>query len=102
MSKAKIILNGAIDMAGPDRGNLRCWEAMGCGGALLSDAGNYPQGMFKSVNMLCYDEPRDAARAAENALEAAEELSRIARAGHDMIKSAYSKAVQWDKFKELA
>ena len=33
---SKIVLNGAIDMAGEDRGNMRCFEAMGCGALLLT------------------------------------------------------------------
>src|SRR6202035_4082382 len=42
IGKSKIVLNGAIDMAGTDRGNMRCFEAMGCGALLISDAGSYP------------------------------------------------------------
>ena len=45
LSTAKIVLNGAIDMAGEDRGNMRCFEALGAGSLLLSDEGNYPEGM---------------------------------------------------------
>ena len=45
IGSSKIVLNGAIDMAGTDRGNMRCFEAMGCGALLVSDAGGYPDGM---------------------------------------------------------
>jgi hypothetical protein len=45
IGKSKIVLNGVIDMVGRDRGNMRCFEAMGCGALLLSDEGNYPKGM---------------------------------------------------------
>ena len=48
------MLNGAIDMAGPDRGNMRCFEAMGCGALLVSDVGNYPVGMEAGVTMETY------------------------------------------------
>ena len=34
LSAAKIVLNGAIDMAGEDRGNMRCFEALGSGVAV--------------------------------------------------------------------
>jgi hypothetical protein len=34
IGSSKIVLNGAIDMAGTDRGNMRCFEAMGCGALL--------------------------------------------------------------------
>src|SRR5205085_836537 len=46
LSAAKIVLNGAIDMSGSDRGNMRCFEALGGGALLLTDEGNYPEGMM--------------------------------------------------------
>src|SRR5260370_29130546 len=52
IGKSKIVLNGAIDMAGNDRGNMRCFEAIGCCALLLSDAGKYPDGMAAGDNML--------------------------------------------------
>ena len=59
IGKSKIVLNGAIDMAGQDRGNMRCFEAMGCGALLLSDAGNYPEGMDEDETMLTYETGED-------------------------------------------
>src|SRR5205085_6727591 len=55
LGQSKIVLNGAIDMAGPDRGNMRCFEAIGCGALLLSDEGNYHDGMRNQDTMLTYD-----------------------------------------------
>ncbi len=101
LSMSKIVLNGAIDMAGPDRGNMRCWEAMGCGAALLSDAGNYPDGMLTGKTMLNYDTADTAARAVERLLGAPDECHGIALAGRDMIRTEYSKARQWSRFLEL-
>src|SRR5207302_3215989 len=65
VGKSKIVLNGAIDMAGHDRGNMRCFEAMGCGALLLSDEGNYPEGMIADktiVTYACADSALDQAR----------------------------------------
>jgi hypothetical protein len=59
--QSKIVLNGAVDMAGNDRGNMRCFEAMGCGALLLSDAGSYPEGMKEGVTMQTYASPQQAA-----------------------------------------
>ncbi len=39
LSEAKIVLNGAIDMSGDDRGNMRCFEALGSRSLLLSEPG---------------------------------------------------------------
>ena len=54
IGSSKIVLNGAIDMAGEDRGNMRCFEAMGCGALLVSDAGRYPEGMEAGETMSVY------------------------------------------------
>jgi hypothetical protein len=45
LSSAKIVLNGSIDMPSADRGNMRCFEALGSGSLLLTDEGNYPEGI---------------------------------------------------------
>ncbi len=101
LSQAKIVLNGAIDMAGPDRGNMRCWEAMGCGALLLSDAGVYPQGMTDGKTTVIYRNPEDAVAAVERALAEREERLCLAAAGNEMIRTRYSKDRQWARFQEL-
>jgi hypothetical protein len=45
LSSAKIVLNGSIDMPGANRGSVRCFEALGSGSLLLTDEGNYPEGI---------------------------------------------------------
>nr|WHW29457.1 putative glycosyltransferase family 1 protein [uncultured bacterium] len=102
ISRAKIVLNGAIDMAGLDRGNMRCFEAMGCGGALLSDEGNYPQGMAPGVNLLTWRDPADAARRIRELLDDDARRIDMARAGYEMISQNYSKHRQWQQFLQLA
>jgi hypothetical protein len=101
LGQAKIVLNGAVDMAGSDRGNMRCWEAMGCGALLLSDAGIYPEGMVASEHFLTYEN-------ASNALDQIREKSgkkmyaEIALSGYEMIAARFSKEVQWVAFCQLA
>ena len=102
LSKAKIVLNGAIDMAGPDRGNMRCFEAMGCGGVLLSDEGNYPQGMVPGTNLLTWHDPADATHRIRELLADDARRTVMARAGHEMISQSYSKQRQWQRFLQLA
>ncbi|CAB3880917.1 glycosyltransferase [Achromobacter dolens] len=101
LSRAKIVLNGAVDMAGEDRGNMRCFEAMGCGALMLSDAGRYPQGMQDGVNMLTYRDGDDAVRLAQDILAKPEALHRMAAAGHESVSTIYSKASQWRDFKNI-
>ena len=102
LSQAKLVLNGAVDMAGADRGNMRCFEAMGCGCVLLSDEGNYPDGMQAGQNLLTYASSSDAILRLQEALASPMKLEAIARKGHDMVALRYSKLIQWERFRALA
>jgi len=101
LSKAKIVLNGAIDMAGQDRGNMRCFEAMGCGCLLLSDEGNYPAGMIDGDNFLAYNTPESAVALILQILKNDRQRSEIARSGNELIARDYGKADQWERFVNL-
>ena len=101
LANAKIVLNGAIDMAGQDRGNMRCFEAMGCGCLLLSDEGNYPAGMIAGVNLVTYSTLEAAVGMIRQLLRNDEPRSRIAKAGTQMIARDYSKTRQWERFVSL-
>jgi hypothetical protein len=100
MSNAKIILNVAVDMAGDERGNMRCWEAMGCGAAMLSDEGIYPKGMVPKEHFLTYSSVDEASQQIEDALVEGR-WEAIAKHGHDMISTSYSKELQWEAFKNI-
>jgi hypothetical protein len=101
ISSAKIVLNGAIDMAGADRGNMRCFEALGGGALLLSDDGNYPEGMKDGETIVTYKSAKHAVSQVETFLEAEGRRLDLARAGHDMVSTRYSKEVQWQRFEAL-
>ena len=101
LSSAKIVLNGSIDMPDADRGNLRCFEALGSGSLLLTDEGSYPQGMTNGATMVTYNSPERAASQIKMLLEAPGLRSSIAHAGHEMISTRYSKEVQWKRFEAL-
>src|ERR1700761_5301710 len=101
LSKAKIILNGAIDMSGDDRGNMRCFEALGSQSLLLSDQGNYPEGMKEGETLVTYNSPEQAVAQIKVMLENPEQRLALAHAGHEMISTRYSKEIQWKRFQEL-
>ena len=101
IGKSKIVLNGAIDMAGLDRGNMRCFEAMGCGALLVSDAGNYPEGMMPGETMLVYGSADVAPKVIEGALERWQPAAELARQGREKVSALYSKSRQWQKFVDL-
>lgn len=98
ISKAKIVLNGAVDMAGDDRGNMRCFEAMGCGALMISDQGEYPDGMKNQKTMLLYKGSDDAKKVISYALDNPDVLRSIALHGKKMIGERYSKINQWADF----
>lgn len=101
MAQAKITLNGAIDAAAGDRGNIRCFEAMGCGTLLLSDPGRYPEGMEDGKTMCLHRSPDDAADQVRRLLADEERRRSIAASGLALMKEHYSKRRQWERFQAL-
>ena len=101
LARSKIVLNGAIDMAGNDRGNMRCWEALGARTLLLSDEGNYPAGMVDGETIRTYRSPRHAIELIGDSLGNFAGCRCVVAAGHDMIRTRYSKAAQWASFQRL-
>ena len=101
IGRSKIVLNGAIDMAGADRGNMRCFEAMGCGALLVSDDGQYPAAMEPGVTIATYGSPEDALTVIEQRLADWDGSSRIASLGREGVSAAYSKSLQWKSFVDL-
>ena len=101
IGSSKVVLNGAIDMAGSDRGNMRCFEAMGCGALLVSDAGGYPDGMQSGVTMETYDSPERATEIISKCLHDWPESAKIAAWGRNRASDVYGKGSQWAQFVDL-
>lgn len=101
ISQAKIVLNGAVDMAGDERGNMRCFEAMGCGALMISDQGNYPLGMADNESMLTYKDSSDVVKVISHALEDPVRLTQLAAAGVTSMRTHYTKQNQWLAFQKL-
>jgi spore maturation protein CgeB len=102
LGRAKIVLNAAVDISGLDRGNMRCWEALGAGALMVSDAGRYPHGMADRETIRTYQSASEAGDLVTEMLTHDEERQRIALAGHRMVRTEYSKAKQWMALKALA
>ncbi|RWM95848.1 MAG: glycosyltransferase family 1 protein [Mesorhizobium sp.] len=100
LSRAKIVINAAIDMAGGDRGNMRCFEAMGAGALLLTDAGNYPPGMVDGQTMRVYDDAEETVEIIKQSLGDGS-WKGIATEGHTTIRTEYNKEKQLEKFVSL-
>jgi hypothetical protein len=101
IGSSKIVLNGSIDMAGSERGNMRCFEAIGCGALLVSDAGSYPDGMQDGTTIATYDTPQRAVEVIARRLQDWPASAEMAALGRDRIRSIYGKDVQWKQFCDL-
>jgi hypothetical protein len=99
--RSKIVINGAIDMAGKERGNMRCWEALGLGCLMVSDAGIYPDGMIEGESFLSYSSECDVPGIILRATGQWDSYRRIALAGHEVVSAQYSKANQMRDFERL-
>ena len=101
MAGARTVFNGAVDMAGEDRGNMRCFEAVGCGAVLLTDSGRYPEGFVDGETMVTYSSLRQIPQLIERLLANVSWANSIVQAGCAMVRDRYSKERQWAKFQEL-
>lgn len=102
LSHSKIVLNASADVAlTPYRGNMRCYEAMGCGACLVSDEGMYPNGMIDNETFISFTDEEDAVRKIKELLQDPGRCRSIGRKAADMIETNYSKSAQWSRFKEL-
>ena len=99
--RARIVLNAAIDMASEFRGNMRCWEAMGCGALMLSDAGIYPIGMTPGTDFATYDSSDDALAKIERIIADYDRWRPTAAHGLRTMETTYSKEAQWAAFSKL-
>lgn len=100
-ARSKIVLNAAVDMAGIERGNIRCFETLGAGALLLSDSGIYPDGMIPGETLCTYNDADDAVVQIRRLLHDSETRTRIAAAGQQMLAKQYSKDAQWSAFQAL-
>ena len=100
-SSAKILVNTAIDVAGNDRGNIRCFEALGCGALMLSDEGLYPPGMEHGKTMATYRDSNAIPSLIEHWLNDEVGRARVAANGQALLRSDYGKPQSWKRFQAL-
>jgi len=79
---------------------MRCFEAMGCGALLVSDAGRYPEGM-EAETMSVYQNGGDCVGQIEGCLSDWSEAKQKADRGRTKIRNLYSKERQWALFEKL-
>lgn len=101
ISRAKVVINGRVDIAGIDRGNMRVWESLGCGAALVTDDGIYPRGMKPGTDFLTHNTASDILECINSLLSNERHRFEVSTSGRKMIQSNFSKEVQWKRFQEL-
>jgi hypothetical protein len=102
LSRSKMVINGAVDMAGIDRGNMRIWEALGCGAAMVSDIGRYPAGLKSGRDFLSYGSSEEAVAQLRTLYSDPEKRLALGRMGNETIRGHFPKASQWRRFVEIA
>lgn len=81
--RSKIILNMHVGVAGDSAGNMRMFEATGCGSCLLSDHKKNIRDIFEpGKEIVTYNNPAECAEKAKWLLENDSCRSEIAQAGH--------------------
>lgn len=98
LSRSKIVINPATDVAGDVRGNMRCWEALGCGACMMGTAGSYPDGFIPGENFESFKDTEDLIKKIKSLLEDESRLSYLAMNGVRMLSTRWSKERQWRDF----
>lgn len=108
LGNSRISINAAgntFNTSGPSTGgyrvNMRCYEALGCGTCMVSDAGIYPEGFKDKVNYVPYDSNKSLIESITYLLEDRDASNEIAAAGSRMVHSNYNKEQQWIRFSSL-
>ena len=81
---------------------MRCFEAMGCGALLISDAGNYPEGLVPGETIVTYESGENCLDQIRQCLSDGTRTRKIADTGRHRIGELYAKESQWVRFKKLA
>ncbi|PXX97661.1 glycosyltransferase family protein [Halomonas sp. LBP4] len=101
LCSTKVVINMAIDIAGQDRGNMRCFEAVSAGVTMISDDGVFPEGFESGVTHLVYKDIEGALVHLEACMASPEKYQVLGQTGARMLRERYSKAKQWTEFVAL-
>ena len=96
-----MVINGKVDVAGLDRGNMRVWETLGCGAMLITDTGRYPRGMEPGLDFATYDGKKSLVSNILEFQNDVRKLKQMAANGHRTIRTTFSKEAQWLAFEKL-
>lgn len=101
LGRSKIVANMGIDFSGDEKGNMRCWESLGAQATLLTDAGNYPQGMVHEETIISYKNLDEFTGRISELIRNPAKREMIASKGAETIERLYNRDTQLKRFQEL-
>ncbi len=91
LRQSYMTLNCHIDSIESYVGNMRMFEATGCGALLFTDAGeNMWQYFYDGVEAIVYNDPTDCVRLIEEYIHKPNEVLKIAKAGQDRTLAGHT------------
>lgn len=101
IEKVKIVVNAYTNDNKDYKSNMRVFEAMGHGAFLISERGNYPEGLEPDVDFYTYDGFDELVEKIELVLGDWDRHYKMAQDAAIKIRVNFSKEQQWGKFQEI-
>jgi len=101
LSKSKIVFNAGVDFSKNYKVNMRNFEVLGCGAHMISDQGIYPNGFEMGKHFSTYENMEDCLAKIKALLQNDAKRKAIAKEGHRMVQTQYSKKQQWETFQQI-
>lgn len=101
IANSKIVFNCHSDIAQKDKGNMRCFEALGLKRFMLSDKGVYPDYFKDGEHFVSYSNEKDLKDKFQYFIKNDTERNEIAENGFKMIKEHYQPNQVFNQLKEI-
>jgi hypothetical protein len=101
ISRSKIVVNAYTDNNQDYKSNMRVFEAIGHGALLISERGNYPEGLIPDEDFITYSDYNELESVIEKVLMNWDDYKEFAERASKKIHTLFSKENQWKKFQEI-
>ncbi|MCW8896648.1 MAG: glycosyltransferase [Flavobacteriales bacterium] len=101
LKKSKIVVNAYGDNNQDYKSNMRLFEAIGHGALLISERGNYPEGLIPDEDFITYSDYNELESVIEKVLMNWDDYKEFAERASKKIHTLFSKENQWKKFQEI-
>jgi hypothetical protein len=101
ISKSKVIVNAYTNDNMDFKSNMRVFEAIGHGAFLISERGNYPEGLEPDIDFYTYEGFDELKEKIEFVLLNWDEHQKKALNAAEKIRFIFSKENQWKRFQEI-